>query len=261
MKRAFLASIAMLALELAGLPGAHAALPVIDIDSLKQLFTQVQQMQQALQFAQSQLHALTNVPQQLMGQAQGLLSMGVSNPLQDIEHNLMSLMNGSGTGRCNGADGIMQLNQYAEALPMEGANSIDFQGAQLNGTAASSAGLLACTNQMMQATQTRLQEMPELLGALQSCGDITCLQGVSGRINYEQAVVATQTQQAMLVNLNAQQQRWNVEDQIEQKTRSDADQWVNATGGSGALSGGAGTAAPAARTMAPTFNAAGLGGG
>jgi len=72
----------------------------------------------------------------------------------------------------------------------------------------------------------------------------------------EQAIVAAQTQQATLVHMNAQQQRWNMEDQAMQKMRADADQGVNATGGANALStGGGGGTGPAPSMAMPTFNA------
>ena len=255
MKRLLLASAAALALALPQ-PKANAALPVIDIDNIVQSFKQLQEMIAVKDQVTRQLQTLQNVPRQLIGQFQGLMDLGVSNPLQDITANLESLMHGSGTGRCAGGDGLMALNQYAEALPMAGASNIDFTGAQINGSAARSAGLLACTQQMMAGTQSRLRQMPDLLRGLESCGDITCLEGMSGRIQYEQAIVAAQTQQATLVHMNAQQQRWNMEDQAMQKMRADADQGVNATGGANALSTGGGGTGPAAPSMAmPTFNA------
>lgn len=258
MKRVLLACAAILMLETATLPQpAKAALPVIDLDSLYQLFTQVQQMKQALDFAQRQLQTLQNVPHQMIGQFQGLLDLGVSNPLQDITANLESLMHGSGTGRCTGSQGLMALNQYAEAAPMAGSTEIDFNGAQLNGSAARGAGLLACTQQMMQATQSRLQQMPGLLGALESCADITCETGISGRIQYEQAMIQTQMLQSQLVGQHAQQQRWTMEDQTLQKQRADSQSWIEQTGGAGALGtgGGGGTSPMMSSTAAPMFSA------
>jgi len=254
MKHLLLASAAALALALPQ-PKANAAMPVIDIDNIVQSVKQLQEMIAVKNQVTQQLQTLQNVPRSLIGQFQGLLDLGVSNPLQDITANLESLMHGSGTGRCAGADGMMAMNQYAEAMPMDGAADIDFTGAQINGSAARSAGLLACTQQMMMGTQSRLRQMPELLAGLQSCGDITCLNGMSGRIQYEQAITQAQTQQATLVHMNAQQQRWDMEDRAMQKMRADADQGVNATGGANALSTGGGGTGPAPSMAMPTFNA------
>jgi len=251
MKRLLLTAIATVPLLLAATPMPKAALPVIDIDSLVQQVQQLMEMKNMVDTQLRQLQTLKNVPQQLIGEARGLLDLGVSNPLQDITNNLQSLMNGSGTGTCHGSSHLLDINQYAQALPMVG-GKIDFAGAQINGSAARGAGLLACTNQMMQATQSRLQQMPELLSMLQSCTDITCEQGVSGRIAYEQANIQTQQLQAQLMGLNAQQQRWNTEDQITQKQRADADAWVNETGGANA--GGTGSTVPG-RASAPMFSA------
>jgi len=254
MKRILLAAAAAFALEVAVMPAPKAAMPVIDIDSLAQMWKQVQQMQQMLQFTQQQLQTLRNVPQQLMGQAQGLLSLGVSNPLQDIMGNLQSLMNGTGTGHCTGSSQLLDVNQYAEATPLDTGGQMDFAGATMNGTAARDAGLMACTNQMMEATQQRLQQMPELLSMLQSCTDITCEQGISGRIQYEQAMIQAQTQQAILMGQNAQQQRWNAQDQILQKRRADAQQLIELSGGTGAFSGGGSSGLMSSRTTtAPMF--------
>ena len=258
MKRVLLACAALLMLETAAFPPpAKAALPVIDIDGLVQAFKQLQELQQMQQTVTQQLRTLQNVPRQMIGQFQGLLDLGVSNPLQDITSNLESLMHGSGTGRCTGSQGLMALNQYAEAAPMAGSTEIDFNGAQLNGSAARGAGLLACTQQMMQATQSRLQQMPGLLGALESCADITCETGISGRIQYEQAMIQTQMLQTQLVGQHAQQQRWTMEDQTLQKQRADSQAWIEQTGGAGALgTGGSGGTSPMmSSTAAPMFSA------
>lgn len=250
MKRFLLAAVAAFALEMAATPTLKAGLPVIDIDNLWNNVQQLMEMKNMLDTQLRQLQTLRNVPQQLIGEAQGLLDLGVSNPLQDIMGNLQSLMNGSGTGTCHGSSHLMDLNQYASAMPMVG-GKIDFAGAQINGAAARGAGLLACTNQMMEATQRRLTQMPELLSMLQSCTDITCEQGVSGRIAYEQANIQTQQLQAQLMWQNAQQQRWTAEDQITQKQRADADTWVNETGGANAA--GTGSTVPG-RAAAPMFS-------
>ena len=101
-----------------------------------------------------------------------------------------------------GAGGMLSATQAWTA------NGGDFLGSLLNGGASRLAGLMACTNQMMQATEQRLTQMPQLLSELQNCSDVTCATTLSGRIQLETATINAQQQQAILMGLTQQQQRW-----------------------------------------------------
>jgi hypothetical protein len=234
----------------------RAELPVVDFSALGQWAKALQsdarmitnQLQQIAQLAQS-VHDFEDIPQNLIGQVVGLLQVGVQNPLQNITANLSALMNGSGVGTCSGANGLLTMNQYAHA------NGADFAGAWLNGSAAITAGLQACTRLMMQATQDRLSQLPQLLSEVQSCHDQACATALSARIQLETATINTQQQQAQLVMMNGQLQRWTAEDQIMQKQRQDYEAIVNGTGGN------AGVTAPVATSPAVSaFSASNFGG-
>lgn len=236
---------------------ARADMPVIDFANLTQAVHEVEQATMMVSQLRSQLSALTNIPANLIGQVEGLINISVANPLQNIMGNLQGLMNGSGTGVCTGAEGLRAMNQLYTALPLPGAGNMDFAGAQINGMAARSAGLLGCTNQMMQATQTRLNELPNLLSELQACGDVTCATAVSGRIQLETATIQAQQQEMTIMAAQGQMQRWMMEDQQQQKMRADAMAVLQQTGGGG---GASGFSIASTTEAAPTFSNNGMGG-
>ena len=122
-----------------------------------------QQVQQAIQTVQ----ALTNIPQNLAGQVVGLLQSTIQNPLQGISLNLQTLMTGSDSGSMHGR------GRHASMTQGWTANGGDFAGSLMNGGATQLAGLMACTEQMMQATQQRLS--PDAPSCSTSCRHVpTC---------------------------------------------------------------------------------------
>ena len=255
MRRLLLATALAAPLFLAA-PTGRAQMPVIDFAQLgewaRQLqyaIQQVQYLQQQVQQAIQTVQALTNIPQNLAGQVVGLLQSTIQNPLQGISLNLQTLMTGSGPGVCMGAGGMLSATQAWTA------NGGDFLGSLLNGGASRLAGLMACTNQMMQATEQRLTQMPQLLSELQNCSDVTCATTLSGRIQLETATINAQQQQAILMGLTQQQQRWAAEDLIAQKMRADAEAVYNSLpAGTGSLSASGGFG-PGSVASAPAFSA------
>lgn len=202
---------------------ARADLPVVDAASLLKWVQQAQQMAQQLAQLQATVRSLTDVPDNLAQMVQGLLNTAVQNPLGEIEQNLQTLLSGQGTGSCAGSQTYLTQNQYAAG------QGGDFTAQWLNQSANRNAGLQACTQQMMQATQTRLQQMPQLLTELQGATDVTQIAAVSGRIQYEVATINAQQQQAMLMAQSVQLQHMMSEDQILQKQRSDAQEVIQST--------------------------------
>ena len=150
-----------------------------------------------------------------------------------------------------GAGGMLSMTQGWTA------NSGDFAGSLMNGGATQLAGLMACTQQMMQATQQRLAQMPQLLNELQACSDVSCTTAVSGRIQLETATINTQQQQGILMGLAQQQQRWAMDDFVLQKQRADLEAMLNALP-SGTIGGGFGPGTRARGGVvasAPVFSA------
>ena len=211
---------------------------------------QVQYLQQQVQQAIQTVQALTNIPQNLAGQVVGLLQSTIQNPLQGISLNLQTLMTGSGPGVCMGAGGMLSATQAWTA------NGGDFLGSLLNGGASRLAGLMACTNQMMQATEQRLTQMPQLLSELQNCSDVTCATTLSGRIQLETATINAQQQQAILMGLTQQQQqRWAADDLVLQKMRADPEAVYNALPSGTDSAAGVAALVPAVVASAPVFSA------
>lgn len=202
---------------------ARADLPVVDAASLLKWVQQAQQMQQSIAQLEAQLKALTDIPQNLTEMVQGLLNSAVSNPLGAIEQNLQTLLSGQGTGTCAGSQTYLTQNQYFSTT------GTDFVGQAMNQSANRSAGLQACTQQMMVATQARLAQMPQLLTELQGATDVTQATAISGRIQIEIATINAQQQQAMLLAQSAMLQESMRNDQILQKQRADAQEIITNT--------------------------------
>lgn len=233
--RSVLAGAAMVALTLVP---ARADEPVIDVSALLKWVQQAAQMQSQLQQMIAEVHAVTDVPENLVSMVQGLLESAVQNPLGEIEQNLQVLMKGQGAGSCGNSQQYVTQNQYAAGT------GTDFTAQWLNQSANRNAGIQACTQQMITATQTRLTQMPQLLNELQGATDITQVAAISGRIQYESATIQSQQQQAMLVAQTAAMQSMMAQDQINQKQRSDAQELFNATA-PGATSGAVPNVTPA----------------
>lgn len=195
---------------------ARADLPVIDASQLLKWVQQAQQMQQTITQLEETVHSLTNIPQNLESMVQQLLQAAVQNPLGQITQNLQVLLTGQGVGTCTGGQAYLTQNQYSAA------QGTDFMGQIMNQSANRNAGLQACTQQMLGATQTRLQQMPQLLAQLQGATDVTSATAISGRIQYEIATINAQQQQAIAMGQAAQVQAAMQQDQILQKQRADA---------------------------------------
>jgi hypothetical protein len=230
-----------------------ADVPVIDVSALARWATQLQQGAQQLTTVIQTMHDIEDIPQNLIGQVEGLLNVAIQNPLQDITGNLAGLMNGSGVGTCTGAANLLTMNRFQTAT------GGDFLGSWLNGGASITAGLQGCTQQMMQATQDRLNQMPQLLSEVQACHDQACATAIGDRIQLETATINAQQQQAQLIMMQGQLQRWTAQDQILQKQRGDYQQIINGTSGVG-TGGGATPTSLVATPAAPVFSANGFGG-
>ena len=137
------------------------------------------------------------------------------------------LLNGSGVGTCTGAG-----HPHHEPLPDR--DRRDFLGSSLNGGASITAGLQSCTQQMMQATQDRLNQMPQLLSEVQACHDQACATAIGDRIQLETATINAQQQQAQLHNDAGAASAFDCAGyQILQKQRGDYEQVINGTSGVG----------------------------
>ncbi len=220
---------------------AHAALPVIDEladaewvqqikDNAEQLVHwahQAEQMDMEIQHAFNTVHALTNVPSNMVHQLTGLISQAIQNPLGDIQFNLHSLMFGGGGGRCSGSAQMLASSQFFHA------SGRDPMATWMNGGADRLAGLMSCTDVMMRSTQDRLNQLPGLLDQLKDCTDVSCTTLMSGRIQAEVANINAQQQQAQLVGQQAEYYKQVEERQMMQRLRKDAEEDMQGRGGDG----------------------------
>lgn len=252
MKRALMTSVIVVGMSLLSYQPARALFGIGDIvfdpSNFAEAVKQVEQAIQMVEQAKQTVQALTNIPANLISQASGLLNLSVQNPLQQILGNLRVLQTGVGTGTCTGSAGLLSMTQYFKAT------GSDFAGASLNGAAAQLAGLQACTNQMMSATQDRLKQMPELLTSLQACTTEACATAQSGRIQYEIAMINTQQNQTMLLGLTAQNNRWTQQDQRIQLMRANEEALMTSTG-NGPFVSSPGTSDPIVNNTPIGFNA------
>jgi Type IV secretion system proteins len=228
-------------------PAAKADLPVIDVSQLLKWVQQAQQMVKEIDQLIATVHALENVPQNLTSMVNGLNNLAVQNPLGAIEQNLQVMLTGQGTGNCTNAQNQLTTNQYAPAA------GTDFTAQWLNQNANRNAGLQACTQQMVAATQARLNQMPQLLQQLQGATDVTSVTAIVGRIIQEIATINAQQQQAMLVGQSALTQSAMAQAQILQKQRRDAMEVYTNTS-PGAVPGAIPTVTPAPIPFADAAN-------
>jgi hypothetical protein len=198
-----------------------------------------------LEQLEAQVRMMEDIPQNLISQVQQLMSLGIQNPLQNIMQNIGAMMTGQGVGTCNGAQGILTQNQYAPAT------GGDFLGQQLNQSVTRNAGIQACTQVMLNSTQARLADLPQLLNQLQGATDSTQATAISGRIQFEIANINAQQQQIAAMSQMSQMQRQMAEDAQAQKMRADAQERINDT------SGAVGTGVPAGIPAPAPFQAAG----
>lgn len=195
---------------------ASAAMPVIDAAQLFRWVQQAQQMQQSITYLEGQLHALTNVPQNLLQQVEGLLQGGLRNPLGDLQGSLQAMLTGRGVGTCTGSEDSLTRNLYASP----GGN--DFTGAMLGASAQRNAGIQACMQQMLGSVQRRLELMPQLLNELAGSHDLTQIAAVSGRIQQEDATANAEHMQIQALYQASEIQRNIQMDQVAQKQRMDS---------------------------------------
>lgn len=214
---------------------AAADLPVIDIANIAKWGQQAQQMEQTIQQQMATVASLTDVPREIIGGFQDLLSDGVRNPLADIGQTLQSLRSGNLAGMagtaCGQATQVLGQTQYGAPV------GNDFTAVSMRASAARTAGVMACAETMMQSTQSRIGRMGELLDALMGAHTITQLTGINGRIQQEHQTIAAQQLQFQTVAMQAMIMRQQQDDQIQQKMRRDSEQRARDTssGGSGAV--------------------------
>ena len=264
MKRLLLSAVASVGLSFGS---AHAqGVLVHDQLSFMELFQQLQQAVQMVSSLEQQVNILENVPRQMIGQVEGLISQTIRNPLNDIMGNLNGLRLGSGPGSCSGSQNFLAQDQFymptnlPSIVPLGAASGgvtrgLDFLGSLINNRANSTAGVLACNQQMMTATQQRMDDMQTMVDQLKACNDITCINGVNGQIAVYQATIQNQQLQATLVGQHGDLlQRTREQNELEYVRAAEA-QAIQETGGAGAAGSPDNVPVAGPTVAAPTFGA------
>jgi hypothetical protein len=206
---------------------AQAQLPVIDSAATAQLVQQVQTAAQSLTTLQQQYNRLTQTyealshPSSIAGMMPGLSVPSLQNPLGGI-----SQIPGISSGTASPSALMQQFlgqNRYYQPT------GTDAQAQEMQRQAQATAGIQALAYQNLQATQSRLEQLPELQSQLDTAQNVEDVAAVNNRIQVEQQFVATQQSQAQQLQL-LQQAQIQVNDQrLQQRQRQDADSLFNDT--------------------------------
>jgi hypothetical protein len=202
---------------------AGAQLVVTDPQNLVRWLQQTQQMKARITQLTAQVRALRDIPQNLISQTEGLIQTATSNPLGQITQNLQTLLNGSGPGNCGNAQ--INLTSNNNQTP----TGTDLSDQLMTQNINRQAGLLACTQQMMTATQTAMPQIQALVQQLAGATDVTQATAISGRIMGQIAVMQGQQQQAQLLASEGLLQTQLNENKILEKQRSDSMKLYNST--------------------------------
>jgi type IV secretion system protein VirB5 len=197
-------------------PAAHAQFAVIDVASVTQLVTEVQDLEQALtvarddlQEAQTQLRSMTGdrgMEQLLAGTNRNYLPADWSQLTAALDHT--SSAYGSLSAAMQQAlteDAVLSPQQLATLSP-------DGQQ-QVAADRQTAAMLQAISRQALANASGRFADLQQLIGAIGAAGDQKGILDLNARIGAEQAMLEDeQTKLAMLVAA-AQAQRWADEEQ------------------------------------------------
>jgi hypothetical protein len=143
--------------------------------------------------------------------------------LGQITQNLQTLLNGSGPGNCGNAQ--INLTSNNNQTP----TGTDLSDQLMTQNINRQAGLLACTQQMMTATQTAMPQIQAVVQQLAGATDVTQATAISGRIMGQIAVMQGQQEQAQLLASEGLLQTQLNENKILEKQRSDSMKLYNST--------------------------------
>jgi type IV secretion system protein VirB5 len=211
-------------------PAAQAQFAVIDVASVTQLVTEVQNLEQALTVArdhlaeaQAQLHSMTGD----RGMEQ-LLAGTNRNYLPADWQQLTAALNDTSSAYAALSTGIQQaLAQDTVLTPQQVATLSPDGQQQLAADRRAAALLQAVSRQALANASGRFAELQQLIDAIGSASDQKSILDLNARIGVEAAMLENErTKLAMLV-ATAQAQRWS--DEVQDRERAIAGQGDFAT--------------------------------
>ena len=208
---------------------AHAQMPVTDAGSIAQLVQQVQTASNTLTTLQQSYNRLSQTyealahPTNVAGMFPGVSVPGVQNPLGNVGQ-VPGVVSGTNLGSYGPtAQQFLQQNQVYQPP------GTDAAAVAMNQQAQGTAGIQAIAYQNLQATQTRMQQLPAIQAQLDSAQTVQDVAAVNNRLQVEQQFVQTQQAQAQNLALLQKAQEDAASQQDQQRARQASDQLANDT--------------------------------
>jgi type IV secretion system protein VirB5 len=210
--------IALLALAA---PAAHAQFAVIDVASVTQLVTEVQDLEQALTVARDQLEQAQTQLRSMSGDRgmERLLAGTNRNYLPADWDELTAAMNATSPAYA-GLSAAVKSALAADAVltPQQLGSLSPLMQQQLVGERATAALLQALSRQALANASGRFADLQQLITAIGTAADQKSILDLDARIGAEQAMLQNErTKLAMLVAA-AQAQRWSDEEQARERS-------------------------------------------
>jgi type IV secretion system protein VirB5 len=217
-------------LALVTAPAAHAQFAVIDVASVTQLVTEVQNLEQALTVARDHLAEAQAQLRSMTGDRgmEQLLSGTNRNYLPADWQQLTAALNGTSSAYTALSTGIQQALAQDTVLTPQQVAMLSPDGQQQLATARRTAALLqALSRQALANASGRFGELQQLIEAIGSASDQKSILDLNARIGAEATMLENErTKLAMLVAA-AQAQHWS--DEVQDRERAIAGQGEFAT--------------------------------
>lgn len=214
MKRVRLIALGMLAsTTLTPLPPAHAQFAVIDVGAITQLILEVQQLQQALQIAQSTLNQAQQAYAAITG-GRGMELLLAGTVRNYLPSNWAQLLSAAGA---LGADVAATIARNAILTPDVTANFSDAENATLKARRSAVALNEALARQELQNVSARFDAIQTLINAIPTAADEKGILDLQARIQAEQGMLQNENSKLHVLYEAAQSQeqtaRWRAREQ------------------------------------------------
>ena len=214
MKRARLVALGVLAsVTLNPMAPARAQFAVIDVGAITQLILEVQQLQQALQIAQSTLNQAQQAYAAITG-GRGMELLLAGTVRNYLPANWAQLLSGA---RALGADVAATLARNAVLTPDVTVNFSDAENATLKARRSAVALNEALARQELQNVSARFDAIQTLINAIPRAADEKAILDLQARIQAEQGMLQNENSKLHVLYEAAQSQeqtaRWRAREQ------------------------------------------------
>ena len=207
----WIAALSLAALSVGGIQPASAQFAVIDVASIAQLLKEVQQLEQQVATARSQLVQAQSEYAAITGNRgmQNLLSGTIRNYLPSDWTQLSQVMSGasasfpalaSSTSSFVNSNAVLTASQVALLSPSERAG--------LTAARQNPALLAAVAQSALANSSGRFAELQSLIGAIGTAGDQKASLDLTARISAEQGMLQNEATKLQVLYQVAQSQEW-----------------------------------------------------